>query len=538
MYNLRISLMQVSSTGGDIQLNTQRIINAIHTAQNNDAELIVFPELCVSGYGADDFFLKEQFLEDCRLALPQIAQHVKANELVLLGYPEKSDEGVYSSVAVITHGKVIGNHRKTLIPNEKIFSERRYFIAGEVSTTVEFKGLKIGILISEELFSENAIPECDMLCCCAALPWSRELGIEREQYLHHVAREHHVPIVYVNHVGVTNHFLLEGSSSITDEHGQTSVLLKFFEEDSVVVSMNQLSDKDCLIYPKPESYKQELYWAVKCVMKTFIERTAEKKVLVLMDGTLNCQVILYIAMKALGADKASGLYINSRFDSPQIKQKVQNFTNNLGAKLFVWELEDDLFHGFIGQGEHLLDDAWKKESCDRFKAAMFISVAKLLQAFPVNSRHKTEVAMGMQENISSFVFTDFMPLSDIYYAQVIEMAECINKYKKSEIFPEEKLEYARTLVGRKSYINNGELTKVSDVDEILMLYIENNQSVKQIISRGYSECLVTSVIRRLYKEEWSRAKPGFSPRLSHCSFQKDWLFPSLVDWDNIDITNL
>nr|WP_077925472.1 nitrilase-related carbon-nitrogen hydrolase [Wohlfahrtiimonas larvae] len=530
--------MQVSSIGGDVQSNTKRIIDAIHVAQQNGAELIIFPELCVSGYGADDLFLKDQFLDSCQWALSQIAAHVKPQEVVLLGYPEKTDAGLYSSIAIMTDGKIVGNHRKTTIPSEKFCTEHRYFKSGEGSTTFDFKGLRIGILVSEEIFLDVDMVDCDLFCCCSAFPWSRELSIEREQCLHSLSRTTNAPIVYVNHVGVTRDFLLEGSSSITNEMGKTSVLLKFFEEDSVVVSMNQIKYHDHPIYPKPESYKQELYWAIKYVMKAFIEQTPEKKMLVLMDGTLNCQVILYIAMRALGADNVSGLYISSRFDSPKIQSQVKAFMDNLGAKLYVWELENDLVHGFIGQGGHIVDDVWKKEACDRFKAAMFISVAKLLQAFPVNSRHKTEVAMGVQENISSFAFTEFMPLSDVYYAQVIGLAECINKYKKAEIFSYEKLEYSHNLMVRKSFLNNGELAKVSDIDEILILYIERSQSVKQIINRGYDKDLVISVIRRLHQEEPNRVKLGFCPTLSLRSFQKDWLFPPLVDWNNIEITNL
>lgn len=538
MYNLQIGLIQVNSIGGDVQANTQKIIHAIHQAQIDGAELIVFPELCVSGYGADDLFLKDQFLVSCQKAVAEIATHVSAQEVVLLGYPEKTSEGLYSSVAIITDGKIIKNHRKTVIPSGKFCVEHRYLQAGEGVTTFKFKALTIGILISEELFTEMDMGACDLLCCCAAFPWSRELSIEREQCLHSLARMHHTPIVYVNHVGVTRDFLLEGSSSITNEMGVTSVLLKYFEEDAVVVSMNQIVNYDHPIYPKPESYKQELYWAIKYVIKAFIEQTPEKKMLVLMDGTLNCQVILYIALRALGVDNVFGLYIRSRFESPKIQEKVQAFTNKLGAKLYIWDMEDDIVHGFIGQCGDLVDGDWKKESSDRFKAAMFISVAKLLQAFPVNSRHKTEVAMGVQENISSFAFTEFMPLSDVYYAQVIQLAECINHYKNEEIFSREKLEYSHNITVSKSFINQGKPVKVSDVDDILMLYIERNQSVKQIVSRGYSEDLVIDIIRRLHQEESSRIKLGFSPTLSLRSFQKDWLFPPLVNWNNIDISSL
>lgn len=538
MYNLQIGLIQVNSIGGDVQSNVQRIINAIHKAQNDGAELIVFPELCVSGYGADDFFLKDQFVASCQLAVDQIATHVTANEVVLLGYPTQAGQQVYSSIAVITNGQVIAIHHKTIIPSDKFCTEHRYFKKGEGQTTFQFKDLTIGILISEELFSDIAMSDCDLICCCAAFPWSRDLSIEREQCLHLVSREYQTPIVYVNHVGVTNHFLLEGSSSITNEKGQTSVLLKFFEEDSVVVSMNQIRDHHYPVYPKPESYKIELYWAIKYLIKAFIQQTKEQKVLVLMDGTLNSRVILYIAVRALGAENVKGLYISSRFDPPEIQERVQSFMDNLGITLYVWALENDLVHGFIGQAGYLVDDAWKREAYDRFKVATFISVARLLDAFPVNSINKTQVAIGVKENIASFAFTEFMPLSDVYYAQLIELADCINQYKNTTIFSNVSMDHARNLVVTKSFINDGQATKVSDIDEILMLYIERQQSVKQIIGQGYEAKLVISIIRRLHQEESGRVKLGFSPTLSLRSFQKDWLFPSLVDWNDIDISSL
>lgn len=538
MYNLQIALEQVSSTGGDVQLNTKRIIETIQKAQSNGAELIVFPELCVSGYGADDFFLKDQFLGSCQKALLEIASATGGKSFVLVGYPEQTSEAVYSSIAIMTNGKIIGNHRKTIIPNVELYAEHRYFKAGNKQTVIELKGIKIGIVVSEELFVDEAVPDCDLICCCAAFPWSRELSIEREQYLHYLAREKQAPIIYVNNVGITNSLLLEGCSSITNEDGKTLLLLRHFEEDAAVTSMNQLKDKEHPVYCKSNHYVKELYWAVKYVIKEFIEKTSQQKALVLMDGSLNSQLLLYIAMKSLGAKKVSGLYIQSRFDSPKLKEKIQEFADSLGVKVYNWKLENDLIHGFISQAEHLVDERWKNETHDRFKAAIFVSVAELLNAWPVSSVDKTQVALGIKDNISSFALTEFMPLTDVYHTRLVQLAEYVNISNRNDIFPNALLDYARDFMLKKSFINEGRAINISEVDEILTLYIEKNQSVKQILSSGFDEQLVISLIRRLHQEEWSRVRSGFSPKLSNRSFKNDWLFPSIVDWDQLDIKSL
>lgn len=538
MYNLQIALEQISSIGGDVQLNTKRIIETVKKAQNNGAELIVFPELCVSGYGADDFFLKDQFLELCQKSVVEIAKHAGARTIILIGYPEKVDEVVYSSIAIMQDGNIIGNHRKTVIPNVELYAEHRYFRAGTQTTVFEFKGIKIGVVVSEELFSESAVPDCDLLCCCAAFPWSRELSIEREQYLHYLAREKQAPIIYVNNVGITNSLLLEGCSSITNEAGQTLLLLKHFEKDSAVTSMNQLKDKEQPVYCKSTHYVKELYWAVKYVIQEFIHKTPQNKALILMDGGLNSQVALFIAMKALGKNRVSGLYIQSRFDSPKIKARVQAFTDSLGVKLYSWQLENELIHGFISQAEHLVDEKWKKDAHDRFKSSIFMSVAELVDAWPLGCIDKTQVALGIKDNISSFALTEFMPLMDIYHTRLVQLAEYINISNKSDIFSQELLNTAVARTVKKSFINDGRETMVADIDEILMKYIEKNQSVKQILNGDHDNELIISVIRRLHQEEWNRIKSGFSPKLSNRSFQNDWLFPSIVDWDQIDITSL
>lgn len=538
MYNLQIALEQVSSTGGDVQLNAQRIIEAIQKAQNKGAELIVFPELCVSGYGADDFFLKDQFLASCRRALSEIASYTNEYTVVLVGYPEQTSEALYSSVAIMKNGEVIGNHRKTVIPNLELYTENRYFKAGHEPTVLEFKGLKIGIVISEELFSESAIPECDLICCCAAFPWSRELSIEREQYLHYLAREKTAPVIYVNHVGITNSLLLEGCSSITNEYGQTLLLLKHFEEDSAITSMNQLKDTEHPVYCKSSHYVKELYWATKYVIKEFIEKTPQKRALILMDGSLNSHLALYIAMKSLGVDRVSGLYIQSRFDSPKLKAQVQKFTEELGIKLYSWKLENELVHDFISQAEHLVGDDWKKETYDRFKASIFVSVADLLGSWPISSVDKTQVALGIKDNISSFALTEFMPLIDIYHTRLVELGEYINMSNQSNIFSNEMLDHARNMTIKKSFVEDARTMQVSVIDEILTLYIEKNQSVKQIINAGYDSSTVIALIRRLHQEELYRARSGFSPKLTNRSFKNDWLFPSIVDWDNVDIESL
>ncbi len=538
MYNLQIALEQVSSTGGDVQVNTKRIIETIKKAQKNGAELIIFPELCVSGYGADDFFLKDQFLESCQEAVTEIATYAGVRSIILVGYPEKVDEVVYSSIAIMKDGRVIGKHRKTVIPNVELYAEHRYFKAGTQSTVFELKGIKIGVVVSEELFSDTAVPDCDLLCCCAAFPWSRELSIEREQYLHYLAREKKAPIIYVNNVGVSNSLLLEGCSSITNEDGQTLLLLKHFEEDSAITSMNQLKDKEQPVYCKSTHYVKELYWAVKFVIQEFIYKTSQKKALILMDGSLNSQITLFIAMKALGKDSVSGLYIQSRFDSPKIKMQIQSFMDSLGVKLYCWELDNELIHGFISQAEHLVDEQWKKDTQDRFKSAIFMSVAELLDAWPLGSIDKTQVALGIKDNISSFAVTEFMPLMDIYHTKLVQLAEYVNLSNKSEIFSRSLLDEAVNKTIKKSFIYDGRETKIADLDKILTLYIEKNQSIKQMLNSEHDNELIISVIRRLHKEEWNRAKSGFSPKLSNRSFQNDWLFPSIVNWDEIDITSL
>lgn len=538
MYNLQIALEQIRSIGGDVKANTKKIIETMHKAQDKGAELIVFPELSVSGYGADDFFLKDQFLESCQKALLEIASHTNEFAVTLVGYPEKTSEGVYSSIAIMMNGSIIGNHRKTIIPNVELYTEHRYFIAGSKQTVIEFKGIKIGIVISEEIFSETSMADCDLLCCCAAFPWSRDLSIEREQYLHSLAREKKVPIIYVNNIGISNSLILEGYSSITNADGNTLLILRHFEEDAAVTSMNQLLDAEHPIYNKTNNYIQELYWAIKFVIKEFITTTPHKKALILMDGSINSQVALYIALKALGPQKVAGLYIQSQIDSPRLKTKVQQFVDSLDVKLYSWQLENELVHGFISQAEHLVDERWKIETFDRFKIAIFVAVADLLDAWPVSSVNKTQIALGLKGKISSFALTEFMPLTDVYHTKVVQLAEYINESNQTSIFSDEILDKAKNTVLKKNFINEGKVTNVFDVDKILMLYIEKNQSVKQIVSSGFDESFVTSVVLRLHQEEWNRVQTGFSPKLSNRSFGNDWLFPSLVDWENIDIESL
>ncbi len=538
MYNLQIALEQIRSIGGDVKANTKKIIETMHKAQDKGAELIVFPELSVSGYGADDFFLKDQFLESCQKALLEIASHTNEFAVTLVGYPEKTPEGVYSSIAIMMNGSIIGNHRKTIIPNVELYTEYRYFIAGSKQTVIEFKGIKIGIVISEEIFSETSMADCDLLCCCAAFPWSRDLSIEREQYLHSLAREKKVPIIYVNNIGISNSLILEGYSSITNADGNTLLILRHFEEDAAVTSMNQLLDLEHPIYNKTNNYIQELYWAIKFVIKEFITTTPHKKALILMDGSINSQVALYIALKALGPQKVAGLYIQSQIDSPRLKTKVQQFVDSLDVKLYSWQLENELVHGFISQAEHLVDERWKIETFDRFKIAIFVAVADLLDAWPVSSVNKTQIALGLKGKISSFALTEFMPLTDVYHTKVVQLAEYINESNQTSIFSDEILDKAKNTVLKKNFINEGKATNVFDVDKILMLYIEKNQSVKQIVSSGFDESFVTSVVLRLHQEEWNRVQTGFSPKLSNRSFGNDWLFPSLVDWENIDIESL
>lgn len=538
MYNLQIGLEQVISIGGDVRYNTRKIIESIHKAQEKGAELIIFPELCVSGYGADDFFLKDQFLESCQQAISEIARSINTQSIVLVGYPEQTSEGVYSSVAIMSNGEIIANHRKIKIPSLELYEEHRYFIPGNQQTVIDYKGIKLGIIISEELFDYQSVPDCDVICCCAAFPWSRELGIERDQYLHSLAIEKQAPIIYVNNVGISNSLLLEGCSSITNETGKTLVELQYFEEDQLITSLNAIEEHEPDLYCKAQHYVKELYIALQYVIREFVVKTSQKKALILMDDSINSKLLLYIAKEALGKENVAGLYIRARWDEPQLKSNIEAFTKDLDVPLYNWQLENNLIHGFVSQAGHLADENWTVETYARFKVAIFVSVADLIGAWPLSSVDKTQVALGLKDNISSFTLTEFMPLTDIYHTRLVELAEYINRLQGCEIFSESLLQQVQSAEICKPFINDGHPTKVQIMDEILLLYIEKNRSVKQILSDGYDENTVISVIRRLHQEEWHRIHAGFSPKLSNRSFQNDWIFPSMVDWANIDIRTL
>ncbi|ELV09038.1 Hypothetical protein F387_00930 [Wohlfahrtiimonas chitiniclastica SH04] len=538
MYNLQIAIEQINSRGGDVARNRQIIIERIERAVSEGAELIVFPELSLSGYGADDFFLKTQFLKTCHDALIDIAKYVPAHVIALVGYPERGAAGVYSSVGILSGGQIIGNHRKTVIPNLELYMEHRYFTAGTDKTVIEIRGIKIGVIISEELFHEERLPECDVLCCSAAFLWSHELSLSRAVYLCHLANTRSMPIVYVNHVGVSNSLLLEGCSALINAEGINLLTLRHFDEDQRVTSMNQLQSAN----PQPEyrttTYLKHLYWAIKFVMQEFITTTPHKKALILMDGSLNSQLILFIAMKALGKERVAGLWVQSRWDSPYLKEHIQNFMTPLGVKLYSWNLENEIIDGFISQGEQLLDERWKMGTYDRFKSTIFISVAELLGAWPVSSIDKTQIALGIKDNIASFALTGFMPLTDVYQSQLVELAELLNASNERAIFPVSLIERAKNATLQKHFVNHGRETKISEIDDILRAYMEGNQSVKEIMAHASNPELVATLIRRLHHEELNRVQAGFSPKLSNRSFQNDWLFPTVVDWGSIDIETL
>ncbi len=537
MYNLKIGLAQINTLPGNIDINTDRIIKEIKMAQQKGAEIVVFPELSVSGYGADDLLLKENYLKSCRLALDKICAECDGNIIAIIGFPEESRGKLYSSVAILSQGEIKAIHRKGAIPNNELYTENRYFKAGNSTTTIHYKGIRIGIVISEEIFEEQLIPDCDLLLCSAAFPWSRDLSIEREQFLHFITRNKNAPLIYVNSVGVTNNLIMEGQSAIIGSSGEQLLRLKHFAEDFAVTSLNDLMYLQQQPLTLKEDPTEETYKALVFAIRQFIVNTNHQKAMILIDHNIETYLTLFLAKEALGANNVSTIFFKTDSTLPSQLEKIRSFTSSLDVELIEYDVDKTCLLQFIDHGTKANNLEWRTSTLDRFKNTAFISMAESMDAMPLSPMSKTQACLGAKIGEGTVSTTTNMPLLDIYYRKIIKLAEFINLVI-SPVFDQALINNAYEMTIKSALIDGGKEAKIIDIDEIFNRYIEKNQSVNQIIESGFDESFVISLIRLLHKNAEFRSITGFSPKMSTRSFSNDWIFPFAANWDNLNIKEI
>ncbi len=568
--SVRVALAQINSTVGDLDGNTARIIEYIDRAAEKGADIILFPELAVSGYPPEDLLLRPRFIRENQCSLHHIAAHTHG-PLVVVGFVD-SDSDVYNAAAILHEGRIAGVYHKVFLPNYGVFDENRYYRAGHHCPVFDYGGIGIGITICEDIWYEGgpasvqAAHGAEVILNLSASPYNREKGDSRRQMLATRARDNVCVFAMCNLVGGQDELVFDGDSMIVDEQGAVLAAAKPFQEDLVLadvqvesvfrarlhdprwrktetfilrqspqgteISLSPTtlgSEKPALdaCTVQPIDPREEVYRALVLGTTDYVWKNGFSQVVIGLSGGIDSSLVACIACDALGADNVVAVCMPSRFTATQSVADAQTVAKNLGIRLLTIPVEpaytaflDMLSPSFDGKEP----DSTEENLQARIRGTILMSFSNKFRWLVLTTGNKSEMATGYT-TLYGDMAGGFAVLKDVPKTLVYDLAHHRNSLGRTPVIPQSVICRPPSAELRANQKDSDSLPPYEMLDPILKLYVEDDRSVDQIIALGYDAEIVERTARLVDRSEYKRrqAPPGI--KITTRAFGRDRRLP-------------
>ncbi len=525
---MKITLTQVDPVVGDITGNTARLLNAVEQ-YNFKTDLIVFPELYLTGYPPRDLLEKPGFIKRTREALQEILLASKAypDTGILFGMPSESDidtgKGLYNSAVLVCGGEVLFKQHKSLLPFYDVFDESRYFDPAPGIETVIFKGSCLGITICEDAWNIPAMHPAEwryftdpqqklgeqgteIFINISASPYYLAKEDLRYEIFRHHAVKYGIPFVYVNQIGANDELVFDGRSMVIDKQGEILQRLPAFRESIVTVDTED-PPKNSL---EPEQQMESLYNALVLGIRDYFKKTGFVRAIIGLSGGVDSALTAVLATEALGRENVLGISMPSRYSSEGSVADSRSLAKNLGIELKIipiMPVYEAYMHSLKDHFAGKEPDVTEENIQARIRGNLLMAFSNKLGGMVLSTGNKSELAVGYC-TLYGDMCGGLCVLSDVPKTMVYKLSRYINKEK--EIIPIATLEKEPSAELRPDQKDQDTLPPYEVLDAILNDYIEENLSIAEIISRGYNPDTVQWVVRAVNYNEYKRkqAAPG------------------------------
>ncbi len=537
---MKIALAQLNYHVGNFESNTNKIIDAIKKAENDQCDLIVFSELAICGYPPLDLLEREEFVEQCLIQVDKIAA-VCNNIMAIVGCPsinpEPKGKKLFNSAFVLAEGKVNSIHHKTLLPNYDVFDEYRYFQPNSEFKLVELKGKKLAITICEDLWDEQPVfnsfaksrlykkspmkelkqLDPDMVINIAASPFSYNQGQIRQQIISQKAAKNEIPFFYVNQIGANTELVFDGSSLAVNGKGEIINQLRSFSEDIQYCELEEMgSDKAIVNTPKEKI--ELIHDALVLGVKDYFNKMGFTKATLGLSGGIDSAVTVVIAERALGAENVRVLLLPSKYSSDHSIKDAEDLANNLSIqydivpiKDIVSSFEDTLAPVFTG----LKADVTEENIQARIRGTLLMALSNKFGHILLNTSNKSEAAVGYG-TLYGDMNGGLSVLGDVYKTDVFDLARFINKER--EIIPINTIVKPPSAELRPDQKDSDSLPDYDVLDQVLFNYIEKNEHPEKIIAAGFEKEVVYKAVRLVNINEYKRFQTAPIIRVSSKAF--------------------
>ncbi len=529
MSKLKIQLAQINPTVGDLAGNCEKIIAEFKKASDAQCDLVVFPEMIVSGYLCEDLLQKEYFIDEIEDKIRDILLLTKSSETaILLSAPiydlgRKNQKVLRNSAILLEKGEVKQLIHKKTLPNYSVFDEKRYFENSDRVSTFEFRGQTLAVLICEDQWDAKNLyllgeQVFDLIISLNASPYSKNKHELRQKVIGNFAKTLNKNLVYVNQVGAQDSVVFDGSSFVMNAAGEIVLQMQEFTQDSAVVEIAKSGE---ITIPNNHNFAltskaNRNYQACVLGLQDYVLKNGFSQVILGMSGGIDSALVAAIAVDALGAQNVTLYALPSRFNSDESMNDAVQCAQNLGVKLEVISIEMP-FSAMLMTIDDISDLA-KENLQSRLRGNILMTISNTTGALLLSTGNKSELATGYA-TLYGDMCGAFNPIKDLYKTEVYELA------KNCAAIPQNIIQKAPTAELRPNQKDSDSLPDYAILDQILAKLIDEQQSVAQIINAGFAADLVQKVAKLFYQSEYKRRQSCMGPRVSEMSFDKDRRYP-------------
>ncbi|MGB9612610.1 MAG: NAD+ synthase [Candidatus Margulisiibacteriota bacterium] len=522
---MKIALAQINPTVGDLSGNVRKIVDFISRAKKENAELVVFPEMATTGYPPEDLLLKPQFVSDNLASLREI---IKASKKIAtyIGFVDRKGRDLFNAGAFVIDGKLKETYHKINLPNYAVFDEKRYFKEGKKISVVNYKGMKIGLGICEDIWVEKgpyqkeAQRGAKLILNINASPYHVGKVREREKILKLRAKMTKSYVVYVNLVGGQDELVFDGGSMVVNPAGRIIAACEQYREKLAVFDL----EKGGEIVPWLDELT-EIYEALLLGVADYVNKNGFGEVVVGLSGGIDSALTLTIAVDALGSNRVHALFMPSPYTSEQSYRNAEEVAKNLRVDFKVLPISE-VFSSYL----KVLAPYFEKQPVNiaeenvqaRIRGNYLMAFSNKFGWLVLTTGNKSETSTGYC-TLYGDMAGGFNVLKDIPKTLVYRLVNWRNK--KGQVIPESVIKRAPTAELKPNQTDQDTLPPYEILDPIMRAYVEQNKSLKQIVNLGFDEATVKKVVSMIDRSEYKRRQAPPGPRITSRAFGKDWRLP-------------
>ena len=539
---LKIALAQLNPLVGDVTGNVDKLIT-IRSGLSEDVDILVAPELYVSGYPIDDLVLREDFLTLVEKEIDKLKENTKDNKsAIIVGAPRKDKKSIKNSVFVIENGEIISIKDKYELPNTGVFDEQRIFKQGPLEDCVSIKGVKFGLPICEDIWEKTVLEKlsksgAEIIIAINASPFTVSKNDEREKITFQRVKETKLPIVYLNRTGGQDELIFDGSSFALNHDGEKFYSSSEFKEETSEINFHKTNGKwlGNGNLNDSSSSSERLYKALVLGLRDYVNNNKFSGVVLGLSGGVDSALVAAVATDAFGSELVQAIMLPSPFTGDESLNDAKDAAKLLNIKYSNLKISDAMktVENVLGEfnGPVFKPGITEENIQSRLRGLLLMALSNRYGYMVLATGNKSEYAVGYS-TLYGDMCGGYAPIKDVWKTDVFKLCNWRNtnysdlfKGPKGKVIPENIIKKAPTAELRDNQKDTDSLPEYNILDEILKGLVEDEISVEKIVAKGFDRQVVERTAQLLARSEYKRFQAAPGPKVTNKAFGRDRRFP-------------